>query len=86
MPGQVETDFSWDREGLLSGLQSTDGISAEADAMWGRGHILVRMISEAKGLGCTMCLYSCSDSEGWQGGWKAVGMEYSLCILWKRHM
>lgn len=81
MPGQVETDSSCVRKGLLSGLQSIDGISAEADTMWGCGHILARMISEAKGLGCTVCLDPCSDSEGWQGGWKAVGMEYSLCTL-----
>lgn len=86
MPGQVETASSWVREGLLSGLQSTDGISAEADAMWECGHILVRMIREAKGFGCTVCLYPCSDREGWQGGWKAVGVEYSLCPLWKTHV
>lgn len=56
MPGQVETDASWVREGLSCGLQSRDGISAEGDTMWGCGHILTRMISEAKGLGCTVCV------------------------------
>lgn len=88
MPGQIETDSSWVREGLLCGLQSIDEISAEGDAMWGCGHVLTRMISEAKGLGCTACLYPCSDGGRWEGGWKSVGIRVwsiLLCTLWKRH-
>lgn len=78
---------SWVRGALSSGLQRVDGISGEGDTR-GCGQILSRAISEAKGLGFTTCLYTCSDSEEWQGGWKAVGVSkkgVSLCTLQKRH-
>lgn len=54
--------------------------------MWECGYIVSsRVISEAKGLGFTMCLYPCSLSEEWQGGWKAGVSVWSvsLCTLWK---
>lgn len=46
------------------------------------GQILSKAVSEAKGLGFSTCLYTCSESHDWQGGWKAVGVSaqgVSLC-------
>lgn len=69
VPGQVEMESSWVRGALSSGLQRVDGISGEGDTRGG-----VVWANSEQGLGFSTCLYTCSESHDWQGGWKAVGV------------